>query len=183
MHRLFVAVDLPESVKNSIKYICSGLPDAKWVDVQQLHLTLRFIGEVDDGMFDSVKKSLYEITETPFSLTLQGVGYFPPKRPPRVLWIGMKNNETLVRLAEKVERVLVQRNGLEPEQRKFSPHITIARFRETSPSKIADYLARNSSFRTETFPIDAFYLYSSTLTPKGAIHKREAIYSLKSVQG
>lgn len=178
MHRLFVAVDLPESVKNSIKAICSGLHDARWVDLQQLHLTLRFIGEVDDGMFDSIKKSLAEITENPFSLTLQGVGYFPPRRPPRVLWVGIDNNETLIRLAEKVERVLVQRNGLEPEQRKFSAHITIARFRESSPSKVADYLARHSSFHAETFPVETFYLYSSTLTPKGAEHRREAAYPL-----
>jgi 2'-5' RNA ligase len=179
MHRLFVAVDLPESVKNSIKSICSGLPDARWVDVGQLHLTLRFIGEVDDGTFDSIKSSLAEITETRFSLTLQGVGYFPPKRTPRVLWVGIENDETLTRLADKVEQILVRKSGIEPEQRKFSPHITIARFRETSRSKVSDYLARNSSFRTETFPVDAFYLYSSTLTPKGAIHQREVTYALK----
>ncbi len=178
MHRLFVAVDLPESVKNSINSICGALPDARWVDVSQLHLTLRFIGEVDDGTFDSIKNSLAEITETRFSLTLRGLGCFPPKRPPRVLWVGIEDNETLIRLAEKVEQTLVRKNGIEPEQRKFSPHITIARFRETSLSKVADYLARNGSFRTETFPVDAFYLYSSTLTPKGAIHRREAVYAL-----
>jgi 2'-5' RNA ligase len=179
MHRLFVAIDLPESVKNSIKSICSGLPDARWVDVRQLHLTLRFIGEVDDGTFDSIKKSLAEITETRFSITLQGVGYFPPKRAPRVLWIGIEDSETLTHLADKVEQVLVRGSGIEPERRKFSPHITVARFRETSASKVAGYLARNSTFRTETFPVDAFYLYSSTLTPKGAIHQREATYALK----
>ncbi len=182
MHRLFVAIDLPESVKNSIKSVCGSLPDARWVDVRQLHLTLRFIGEVDDGTFDSIKSSLAEITENRFSLTLQGVGYFPPKRAPRVLWVGIDGNETLIRLADEVEQVLVRECRVEPERRKFSPHITIARFRETSLSKIADYLARNSSFRTETFPVDAFYLYSSTLTPKGAIHQREAVYPLKTVQ-
>ena len=129
MHRLFIAIDLPETVKNSIKSICGGIPDARWVDVQQLHLTLRFIGEVDDRMFDSIKNSLAEITETRFSLTLRGVGSFPPKRPPRVLWVGIENSETLIRLAGEVEEVLVRKNGLEPEERKFSPHITIARFR------------------------------------------------------
>ena len=183
MHRLFIAIDLSETVKNSIKSICGGIPDARWVDVQQLHLTLRFIGEVDDRMFDSIKNSLAEITETRFSLTLRGVGSFPPKRPPRVLWVGIENSETLIRLAAEVEEALVRKNGLEPEERKFSPHITIARFRETSPSKVADYLARNSSFHTENFPVDAFYLYSSTLTPNGAIHKREAVYFLKASQG
>lgn len=179
MHRLFIAIDLSESVKNAIKSICGALPDARWVDVSQLHLTLRFIGEVDDAAFDSIKSSLAEITETRFSLTLRGVGCFPPKRPPRVLWVGIEDNETLIRLAETVEQVLVRKSGIEPERRKFSPHITIARFRETSLSKVTDYLARNSSFSTETFPVDAFYLYSSKLTPKGAEHTREAVYALK----
>jgi len=179
MYRLFVAVDLPESVKSSIKAICNGLPDARWVDVQQLHLTLRFIGEVDSGLFNGIKNSLAEVSETSFSLTLNGVGCFPPKRPPRVLWIGMESNTTLIRLAEKVERILVEKNGLEPDQRKFSPHITIARFRESTPAKITDYLTRNGSFRTESFPVDEFHLYSSTLTRAGAEHKREISYPLK----
>ncbi len=178
MHRLFVAVDLPEPVKNSIKSICGTIPDARWVDVSQLHLTLRFIGEVDDGTFDSIKSSLAEITETRFSLTIRGVGCFPPKHAPRVLWVGIEDNEALIRLAEKVEQVLVRKCGIEPERRKFSPHITIARFRETSLSKVADYLAKNSSFRTETFPVNTFFLYSSKLTPKGAEHRREAAYAL-----
>ncbi len=179
MYRLFVAIDLPEKVKESIKMICTGLPDARWVDLQQLHLTLRFIGEVDNGLFDAIKESLAGISETSFSMTLQGVGYFPPKRAPRVLWIGMETNNTLARLADKIEQVLVQKNGLEPERRKFSPHITIARFRETTPARVADYLVRNGSFRTETFPVDAFHLYSSTLTRSGAEHRREASYPLK----
>jgi 2'-5' RNA ligase len=179
MYRLFVAVDLPETVKKSIKDICSGLPDAKWVDIQQLHLTLRFIGEVDERLYNAIKTCLAEISESPFSLTLQGVGCFPPKRPPRVLWVGIESNETLLGLAEKTERVLVEKTGVEPEKRKFSPHITIARFREPSPAKVADYLSRNSSFRTETFRVDAFHLYSSTITSTGAQHRREASYVLK----
>jgi 2'-5' RNA ligase len=178
MYRLFVAVDLPETVKKSIKDICTGLPDARWVDIQQLHLTLRFIGEADERLFNAINTCLAEISETTFTLALQGVGCFPPKRPPRVLWIGIEKNETLIRLAEKTEIALVEKTGIEPEQRKFSPHITIARFRESSPAKVADYLARNSSFRTETFRVEAFHLYSSTLTPAGAQHRCEASYIL-----
>ena len=182
MHRLFVAIDLPESVKDAIKSICGAIPDARWVDMRQLHLTLRFIGEVDDATFESIKSTLAEIAEPRFSLNLNGVGCFPSKHAPRVLWVGIDDNEVLARLADKVEQILVQKNGIEPERRKFSPHITIARFRERSPSGVADYLARNSSFSTETFPVDAFYLYSSKLTPKGAEHRREAVYPLKNIQ-
>ncbi len=179
MYRLFVAVDLPEKVKESIKDICSGLMDARWVDIQQLHLTLRFIGEVDERQFKAIMTSLADISESPFYLTLQSVGCFPPKRPPRVLWVGIERSDSLMSLAEKTEQVLVEKNGIEPENRKFSPHITIARFRESSPAKVADYLARNSSFRTETFLVDSFYLYSSTITSAGAIHRREASYFLE----
>lgn len=178
MHRLFVAIDLPEQVKESIQEICSGLPEAKWVDVRQLHLTLRFIGETDDGLFTAIKESLARISESAFSLTLQGVGCFPPKKSPRVLWVGIDRNDTLIRLADKIEQELVK-NGLEPESRRFSPHITIARFRDISTHKAAEYLAKNSLFKTQTFPIEEFYLYSSTLTPKGAVHRREASYPLR----
>jgi 2'-5' RNA ligase len=179
MYRLFVAVDLPEMVKNSIRTICEGLPEAKWVDERQLHLTIRFIGEVDSRLFDGIKDNLAEVSESSFILTIKGVGCFPPRKSPRVLWVGIENNETLIRLAEKVERTLVEKNGLEPDHRKFSPHITIARFREPATDKISDYLVRHSSFHTESFPVDAFHLYSSTLTRAGAEHKREASYPLK----
>ena len=178
MYRLFVAIDLPEQVKNSIREICSGLPEARWVDVNQLHLTLRFIGDADDSLFAAIKESLAGVSESAFSLTLQGVGCFPPKKTPRVLWVGINRNDTLIRLASEVEQRLVG-IGLQPERRSFSPHITIARFRDTSPHKAADYLTRNSLFKTEAFPVEEFYLYSSTLTPKGAVHRREATYLLR----
>jgi len=178
MYRLFVAIDLPEQVKNSIREICSGLPEARWVDVKQLHLTLRFIGDADDGLFAAIKESLAGVSENAFSLTLQGVGCFPPKKAPRVLWVGINRNDTLIRLADKVEQSLTG-VGLQPEQRSFSPHITIARFRDISPHKAADYLAKNTVFKTEAFPVEEFYLYSSALTQKGAVHRREATYPLK----
>lgn len=178
MHRLFVAVDVPDTVKDAIKTICKGLHDARWVDLRQLHLTLRFIGEVEEARFKAIKENLAEISEQPFALTLSGVGFFPPKRLPRVLWVGIDENATLLRLADKIERVLVEKNGVEPEGRKFSPHITIARFREASPAKVAEFAASHRSFRTETFPVEAFHLYSSTLTPSGAEHRREATYPL-----
>jgi 2'-5' RNA ligase len=178
MYRLFVAIDLPESVKNSISSICCGLQEAKWVNIKQLHLTLRFIGEVDDRVFLKIKESLSGISEAPFSLTLGGVGCFPPRRPPRVLWIGIEKCDTLLSLAAKIEHTLVEKCGIEPEGRAFSPHITIARFRETKPAGVSEYVTRHQSFHTESFPVDVFHLYSSTLTPAGAEHRRECSYPL-----
>lgn len=178
MYRLFVAVDLPESVKDSIKNICCGLPDARWVNVNQLHLTLRFIGDADDVLFSNIKKSLSEITEPAFSIRLNGVGCFPPKKNPRVLWVGMEKCDELVSLATSVESNLVEKCGIEPEGRSFSPHITIARFRETRPRGVADFLERHSSFQSDLFPVEAFHLYSSTLKPSGAEHRQERSYPL-----
>ncbi len=180
MQRLFIAVDLPEQVRESIRAICNDLPEAKWVDLNQLHLTLRFIGEVENGLLLTIREALSGVRGNAFSLTLQGVGCFPQKKSPRVLWVGIDRNDTLNRLACHIEQVLVK-IGLEPEQRSFSPHITIARFKDISPHKAADYLAKNSLFKTGSFPVEAFYLYSSTLTPKGAVHRREATYPLKRV--
>lgn len=177
--RLFVAIDLPENIKKSIGLLCTGLPNAKWVDVRQLHLTLRFIGEVEEKVFTSIKGSLIDISEPAFSLNLRGVGCFPSKRDPRVLWVGIDSNGVLPRLAEKVERTLVERNGIPPDQRKFSPHITIARFRDRHPSGIAEYLEKNGTFHTDAFPVTEFHLYSSTLTRNGAIHVKEASYPLR----
>jgi 2'-5' RNA ligase len=179
MIRLFAAVDLPDSVKDSIRGICGGLPGARWVDVKQLHLTLRFIGEVDNGLFGSIRASLGEISGSSFSLAVEGTGCFPPKRTPHVLWVGARGNGALSRLAEEIEKTLVLKNGIEPERRPFSPHITIARFKNPSPAKIAEYMARHRDFRTGTFTVNEFHLYSSTLSPAGAVHRKEASYRLK----
>jgi RNA 2',3'-cyclic 3'-phosphodiesterase len=178
MHRLFVAVDLPEQVKDSISAVCTGLPGAKWVTMNQLHLTLRFIGEVETDLFNTIRKTLGRTEESSFRLTLRGVGCFPSRKAPRVIWVGIDKNAALIRLADKIEQCLVE-NGLEPEQRSFSPHITIARLKEISPHKAADYLDKNSLFNTDAFPVEEFYLYSSTLTPQGAVHRKEATYPLR----
>jgi 2'-5' RNA ligase len=177
MHRLFVAVDLPEETKMAISRICTGVPGAKWVDSTQIHLTLRFIGDVDDTLFGRIRAGLSGIVSSPFTLVLGGVGRFPPKRDPRVLWAGLERNDDLVRLRDLVEREMVK-CGLEPEERGFSPHITVARLNNPQMSSVAAFLEKNSRFAAPPVHIAEFHLYSSTLTPRGAIHRRESTYPL-----
>jgi len=177
MHRLFVAVDLPDEIRNSVSRICAGIPGVKWLDVKQLHLTIRFIGDADDELFTNIRNVLAEIALPPFTMSLRGVGCFPPKRDPRVLWVGVEKSGELARLRDRVEQALVK-TGLEPEERAFSPHITLARLKERPSAAIARFLEHNRQFTGGPFPVTEFHLYSSTLTREGAIHRREAGYPL-----
>ena len=173
MYRLFVAVDLPHETKEALRSICRGVPEARWVPLEQLHLTLRFIGDVDDTMFAAIKGALAVVKSPPFDIALKGVGHFPPGKRARVLWVGMERNETLTRLAQEVELAL-ETAGVSPEERPFSPHITLARFREPSIGGAASFEERHREFALPPFTVSAFYLYSSILGPKGATHTREA---------
>ncbi len=177
MHRLFVAVDLPHEVKEALRPVCRGLPEAHWVAQEQLHLTLRFIGDADDGTFAAIRAALAKVKGTPFDLALEGVGHFPPGKRARVLWVGMEHNETLLKLTQDVALALVTA-GVPPEERPFSPHITLARFREPPVGGIGPFEERHRDFALPPFTVTAFYLYSSVLTPKGALHTREATYPL-----
>ncbi len=175
--RLFVAIDLPEEVRQSVTDICRGLAGVRWLPPEQLHLTLRFMGEADDAVNAAIRKGLATIASPPFPLTLNGTGCFPSPRRPRVLWVGLNSSEPLMELQQKVETA-VAAAGLPTEERPFSPHITLARLRDHRGGDVAPFLAQNASFASGPFMVDAFHLYSSVLTAKGAIHRREASYLL-----
>ena len=177
MPRLFIAVDLPETIRKNLAGMSFGIPGAKWVSPEQLHLTVRFIGDVDGALFRDIKNILDEVSLTPFSLQLRGVGYFPPRGAPRVLWIGLKKSEPLQLLRKKIDSRLLQVR-VEPEGRKFSPHITLARLKNSPVQKIANFLSGNGLFSQEPFLVEDFKLYSSILSSKGAYHRVERIYSL-----
>jgi len=178
MHRLFVAIDLPIQVKEKIAGIVPrGISGARWVPEEQLHLTLRFIGDTDDRMSQEIKRGLARVSGAPFSLSLKGIGHFPPRGGPRVLWVGVEGAVELSALQKRIEDEVVK-IGIEAEKRRFSPHITVARLKDISPVKIAQLEENNREFSAGPFPVDEFYLYSSTLTREGAIHKREAAYRL-----
>jgi len=175
--RLFVAIDLPEAVKDHLGIICCGVPRARWVLPEQMHLTLRFIGEVDGGLFRDICEELAGIHGEIFSLQLEGVGFFPPRGKPRVIWVGLHKLDALLRLRYRIESRLIAL-GLEPEARKFSPHITLARLKNTHPAKVGRFLENYGLFCSTPFSVASFHLYSSQLGRKGAVHRIEATYPL-----
>jgi 2'-5' RNA ligase len=178
MSRLFVAIDLPEQVKEAVAGIAGGeLAGARRVPWEQLHLTLRFIGDVDEDMVQAIKMALSGIRRGSFFMTLKDVGHFPPGKHPRVLWVGMEESGQLLELQREVEQALTCA-GISPEERVFSPHITIARLKETPLDEVTALEERKNLFSAGPFPVDEFYLYSSILSRAGAIHMREATYRL-----
>ena len=178
MPRIFVAIDLPDPVRQRIADLCYGVNGARWVPIDQMHLTLRFAGEVDETTFSDVVEALVNVEEAPFVLALKGSGHFPPRRDPRVLWIGVQENPVLARLGQKVEDALAE-VGVETEDRKFHPHITVARLRDfTKPNDVIPFLQQTALFTVESIPVREFHLYSSELSRDGATHTIERTYHL-----
>ena len=177
MKRLFVAVDIPPVIIEHIASICHGIPDTRWIPPEQIHLTLRFIGEVEGTMFKQIANSLTGVHSDSPTLKIKGIGHFPPRRHPKVIWLGVEHNELLLRLRRRIESAL-SKAGLHPEGRKFSPHITIARLRDPSINRITDFMATHSMFTMAPFQVEEFHLYSSFLTGNGAIHQIEETYPL-----
>ena len=177
MPRLFIAIDLPGEIKKNVCLLCAGLPGARWVHDDQIHLTLRFIGELAPDLFKELYSHLDEIRAKAFPLHLKGLGIFPPSGKPRVLWVGLKKSEPLEELRTRIDGVL-RRLDIPLEKKKFSPHITIARLDKTEETRLGTYLADKNLFRQPPFRVNSFRLYSSILRPQGPIHTCEAEYFL-----
>ena len=178
MRRLFVAIDLPEEIKVHLKTLCTGLDGAKWVSHQQMHLTLHFIGDADETQQTDIQTGLATIRTTPFKMGLTGVGQFPSKGKPRVLWVGIEAEAGLKDLHKQVEHI-INTIGFPPDDHDFSPHITLARFRiPPSQNSMQHYIQSHQSFTTETFGVNQFILYSSQLTSSGSIYNQESVFPL-----
>jgi 2'-5' RNA ligase len=174
--RLFTALALPDEIARPLLLMQAGVPGARWQKREQLHLTLRFIGEVDGAEANAIDDALAAITAPSFTLELKGVGSFG-SRIPRDLWAGTAPNEALVHLNRKIESAL-QRIGLEPEPRKFTPHVTLARLKSSPRGAVMDYLTDHALYASAPFPVTAFSLYSSKLTSDGSIYRVEKEYGL-----
>jgi 2'-5' RNA ligase len=176
--RLFVAIDLPPGVQEALAGLSFGLPGAKWVPAGQIHLTLAFIGDVDGGLAADVADALGQVQAAEFELSLRGLGHFPPRGEPRVAWAGVRPSEPLMNLQRSISRVL-EKAGCELEKRKFHPHVTLARLKDTPSRRLADWLAGNGLFETAPFTVTEFLLFSSTLGSSGAVHAVESAHPLR----
>jgi len=177
MIRLFVAIDLPDEVAEPLVLMQAGVPGARWQTREQMHLTLRFIGEVDERDAASIDEMLGSIADPHFSVQLKSVGEFGGKNP-RALWAGVASNEALTHLQRKIERVM-QQLGLPPEERKYTPHVTLARLRGTPQGAVMDYITDHALYASVPFEARAFTLFSSHLSPNGSIYTPERVYPLR----
>ena len=166
MIRLFVGLALPEATRQRLQGLNGGLPGARWTRPENRHLTLRFIGEVDNGLADDIDLALEKVDAAPFEVTLDGVGYFGSARKARTLWVGVAENPALHRLQAKVEAALVG-IGLAPEGRKYSPHVTLARLKSPPRDRLDAYVADHAPFRDGPLPLREFILFSSFLSASG----------------
>ena len=176
MHRLFVAIRPPEAIRERLLDLMEGVKGARWQDEDQLHLTLRFVGEVDRHRADDIAAALGTIRHPPFDIAVSGIGSFDRRGQPVTLWAGVSPHEPLKSLHKKVDQA-VQRAGVEPDHRVYTPHITLARLnRSTGP--IAPLLESVGGLSSPRFTVDSFRLYESQLSPKGAIYSVVERYPL-----
>jgi len=177
MIRLFVALDFPADVRQRLAGLGGGVPGARWTEADNLHLTLRFIGEVPGDQAAEIDEALAEVTAPAFDLVLDGVGVFGNGRHARVLWAGVERSEALSHLQSKVESALV-RCGLPAEERKFSPHITLARLKDAPKDRIGRFIEERGLFRAGPMRMDHFTLYRSHLGKGAAVYEALREYPL-----
>jgi 2'-5' RNA ligase len=176
MHRLFVCIRPPEHIRDLLIDAMDHSPDFRWQDDEQLHLTLRFVGEVDRPVAEDLADALSRIHADRFSLRVSGVGRFE-QRSGGALWAAVEPKELLAGLAAKVERAC-QQSGLEPEHRAFHPHITLARWKGRRTREVASFLDRKRGLISEPWEVDAFTLFESRLSRHGAHYEEVASYPL-----
>jgi 2'-5' RNA ligase len=167
--RLFIAIELPEEAKKELARLRMDIPGARWVPSDQIHLTLSFLGEVDEAALERLTGQLARITLPEIEIHFSGTGCFPDRRRPRVLWIGLEPNPRLNSLATRV-REAVLACGIPQEERPFSPHITLARIKLPSPGMCDAFLDRDRRPRLPALRVREFTLFQSRLTPQGAEH-------------
>ncbi len=175
--RLFVALPLPDAVAQSLLLIQGGVPGARWQTSGQLHLTLRFIGEVDNQTAILLDEALAGIHAPAFEMQLHAVGQFGGKQI-HSLWAGVRRNEALEHLQRKVDSA-IRRVGQPQDAHKFSPHVTLARLRHPQGDKALEWLTHHALYTSPEFTAHAFQLYSSKLTSDGSIYRMEQDYPLE----
>jgi RNA 2',3'-cyclic 3'-phosphodiesterase len=176
MPRLFTGVEIPDDIADEISLMRGGLPGATWIDRDSYHITLRFFGDIDAGLARELHLLLGQVMQRPFTLRLKGIGMFGGNKP-HSLHITLALSEELLRLQAAHER-LSRAAGLEPEGRKFIPHITLARLSQTPAASLMSYLAAHNLYASRPFDVRRFVLYSSRPSRGGGPYAIEGSYLL-----
>ena len=176
MPRLFTALEIPRNAAMSLSLLRGGLPGARWIDVENYHITLRFIGDVDGRTADEIVERLDRIDRPEFQLRLEGIGSFGSKKP-HSIWAGVSPSPEMYALQGEIERIC-QRIGLPPDPRKFTPHVTLARLKYSRVDDVVQYLAGRGNFQTSTFTVPRFVLLSSRESVGGGPYLTEEVFPL-----
>jgi 2'-5' RNA ligase len=176
MPRLFTALEIPADPAFSLSLLRGGLPGARWIDPENYHITLRFIGDIDEPTADEIADALSRVDRRSFEVSIDGLSAFGGKKPHSIFAV-VRMTTPLRELQGEHERI-VQRIGLEPERRKFTPHVTIARLKGAQAGDIAAYLALRGDFRTPSFRVGRFVLLSSRASRGGGPYVMEEAYPL-----
>jgi RNA 2',3'-cyclic 3'-phosphodiesterase len=177
--RAFIAIDLPDSLHAALRQaqqaLRSACPEARWTRPEGIHLTLKFLGEISVAQVKQVVASLTPIGKfEPFRVDVQGFGFFPQARRPRVFWVGVGAPPALAQLVARVE-VEMERVGFPREERAFTPHLTLARFQVPRPQPALEAaLARQETASLGGFEASEFFLFESKLSPQGALYQKVA---------
>jgi 2'-5' RNA ligase len=174
MHRLFVAIRPPEAIRDLLIDAMDESPDFRWQSEEQLHLTLKFIGEVDRPVASDIADALSRIRSGPFELRISGTGRFE-QRSAGALWAGIEPKEPVAALAAKIDRACLAA-GIEPERRAFHPHVTLARWSGRRTREVAAFLDRTRGLASDPFTVDAFTLFESRLSRHGAQYELVVTY-------
>jgi 2'-5' RNA ligase len=176
MPRLFTGLEIPEDLGQSLSLLRGGLPGARWIDSENYHVTLRFIGDVDDGVAQEIDWLLGKVRRKDFEMCIDGLQSFGGRKP-RAIVAAVAPSLSVMELQADHER-LMQRVGLEPEGRKYTPHVTLARLRDTSSFEAAEYLSARAAFRSPPFSVSRFVLFSARVSVGGGPYVIEAAYPL-----
>jgi 2'-5' RNA ligase len=169
---------MPEDVRARLAGLATGIPGARWIAEENYHLTLRFIGEVPGNEAQDIHDALLGVRMRRFDLVLSGVGHFESSGQVHTLWVGAERHPDLLQLRANIESALV-RFGVKPEGRRFQPHVTIARLRDSPPERVSRFLAGHGLFRAGPIGVEHFTLFSSFLRDSGPIYEAEAEYPLR----
>jgi 2'-5' RNA ligase len=182
MIRLFVGLELPEAVRERLYGLGGGVPGARWIAPENMHMTLRFIGNVNDDELADIDEALARVQASAFDLEITGLGEFSRGRRPAQIWAGARPAPPLMDLQRRIEAALVKA-GFEPEGRRFTPHVTLARLKGSAPGRVRSFVAGHNLLGIDPFPVARFTLFSSHLGRKGASYRPEADYPLAIAQG
>lgn len=178
MPRLFTGLEIPSDVALGLEMMRGGIAGARWIDRESYHITLRFIGDIDDGLAREIAYALERVEAEPFALRLSGIGFFGASKP-HALYAGVEESAELRRLQATQERIC-QMLGMPPEPRKFTPHVTLARLKNPDAGALHHFAASHNLYRSRVFDVARFVLFSSRPSRGGGPYAVEETYQLQA---